>query len=343
MNQFYEKNAPWELIGKKLAGELSKEESQELDNWIQEDAAHHKLMEQSEFVWTQSDQIEDLFATDIQEQKAWDHLSKRLNLSAEAEEKIIPLSFWQRYRSGAVAAAAVLLVGILGYYWILPQINDQQQEEIQWLLVDNQLQEPKTVQMPDGSTIVLNKNTSLQYPDKFDQRLVKLEGEAYFEVEHNPEKPFVVAFGNEKVEVLGTSFNIRAYSNQNETKVTVLTGKVRFETATKKQELNKGQAAVYQKAEDQMTLGSSPNATSWKSNAFEFKDQQLGLIVKELENHFQKEIKLMNPALKSCVFRGKYEGAELNRILQEIAFGLELEVEEKDGVFYLNGAACQAD
>lgn len=344
MNQIYEQNAPWELIGRKLSGNISPEESQNLETWIKEDQAHAKIMEQSEFVWAKSQELDHSFEKDIQLDLAWSKLSNQLGFE-EKETKVIKASFWQRYRSGAVAAAAVLFIGILGYYWIFPSLNGVKEEQLTWLTIENELNEPKTVQMPDGSTIVLNKNTILEYPDKFGQRLVKLKGEAYFDVEHNPEKPFVVEFGQngEKVEVLGTRFNIRAYDQQNEIEVAVQTGKVRFETATKKQLLESGQAASYQKAEDQMTLAQRPNATSWKSGSFEFDNQKLGSIISDLKHHYNKDIQLKNQALRDCVFSAKPEKEKLENILQAIAFGLELELEEKDGVYYLNGLACELE
>jgi transmembrane sensor len=82
--------------------------------------------------------------------------------------------------------------------------------------------------LPDGSHIVLNAGSKLTYPDKFrnGKRDISLEGEAFFEVVRDEQKPFIVRTGHMRTQVLGTSFNIQAYPNEHTMRVSVLTGKV---------------------------------------------------------------------------------------------------------------------
>ena len=112
--------------------------------------------------------------------------------------------------------------------------------------------------LPDGSTVYLNKDSKLTYPNKFegDERVVILEGECFFDVKKNPDKPFIIFSGNTKTEVLGTTFNLRAYPEQENVEVMVLTGRVKFsritdETENKKMvNLTKQKKGIYMKEED---------------------------------------------------------------------------------------------
>lgn len=84
--------------------------------------------------------------------------------------------------------------------------------------------------LPDGTLVYLNKDSRLTYPKAFDksERVVVLEGEAFFDVQRDEEHPFVIYSGNTKTEVLGTSFNLKAYDKQDEVELTVVSGEVKL-------------------------------------------------------------------------------------------------------------------
>ena len=101
--------------------------------------------------------------------------------------------------------------------------------------------------LEDGSRIWLNSASELRYPVHFtkDKRQVWLEGEAYFEIAHNAECPFVVKTAKQDVTVLGTSFDVTAYKNENKVYTTLLNGSVRVDTKGKQQVLVPGEQAVF--------------------------------------------------------------------------------------------------
>lgn len=96
------------------------------------------------------------------------------------------------------------------------------------IIENNQSTLPKFIILPDQSSVVLQPNSKLTYPTEFasSQRQVYLDGEAFFEISKNPSKPFLVYTHSVSTKVLGTSFTVKAYSHQPDTKVTVKTGKV---------------------------------------------------------------------------------------------------------------------
>ena len=122
------------------------------------------------------------------------------------------------------AVAAVLLVL---FAWVLYTTNKPGTAPLELLVKETQRGQKSTITLADGSTVMLNAQSRLTYPRQFaGTREVVLEGEAFFLVNHNPDKPFVVRSGRLQTTVLGTSFNIEAFPEKN-IKVTVATGKVR--------------------------------------------------------------------------------------------------------------------
>ena len=88
--------------------------------------------------------------------------------------------------------------------------------------------------MDDGTKIILNRNSRFTYSDAYgtDQRKVNLEGEAYFEVAKNPERPFIVDMGNASIRVLGTTFSVKADKGKDQITAVLLEGSIRFESPT---------------------------------------------------------------------------------------------------------------
>lgn len=130
----------------------------------------------------------------------------------------------------AVAAVALAAVGTLLYY-MLP--GGKQQQQATTLPTPNKPM-VRNITLADGSHVLLQANSQLQYPEHFDgpNREVTLTGEAYFDVAHNPEHPFIIHSGTVTTTVLGTAFNIKAWPAEKEVTVTVTRGKVKVENAT---------------------------------------------------------------------------------------------------------------
>ena len=123
--------------------------------------------------------------------------------------------------------AAVAAVVLILFAWVLYTINKPGTVPLELLVKETQRGQKSTITLADGSTVMLNAQSRLTYPGQFaGTREVVLEGEAFFLVNHNPDKPFVVRSGHLQTTVLGTSFNIEAFPEKN-IKVTVATGKVR--------------------------------------------------------------------------------------------------------------------
>jgi transmembrane sensor len=149
--------------------------------------------------------------------------------------------------------------------------------------------------LPDGTTATLNAASSIKYPSAFqaDKRDVKITGEVYFEVAQDPRKPFVVSMEkNMQIEVLGTSFNINAYSNEPSVKATLLEGAVRVTSDKAKQIL---------KPRDQAQLTDDGNlhlltnvdvgsVVAWKNGVFEFNGTDIKTVMREIGRWYNVDI-----------------------------------------------------
>ncbi|HWZ04561.1 MAG TPA: FecR domain-containing protein [Mucilaginibacter sp.] len=163
---------------------------------------------------------------------------------------------------------------------------------------DNVLTTPKggeyQVVLPDGTKVWLNSASSLSYPVAFtgNERHVKLTGEAYFEVAKNKEKPFYVSINNLQVKVLGTHFNISAYSDDDAVTATLLEGSVQV-TKNKSQSLLKpGEQAVINYKSDNIMVSAADvdDAMAWKNGYFIFNDDNIEGIMKKVSRWYDVDI-----------------------------------------------------
>lgn len=148
--------------------------------------------------------------------------------------------------------------------------------------------------LPDGTKVWLNAESSLRYPTEFtgNQRKVELKGEAYFEVAHNAEQPFIVETALQQVKVLGTEFNINSYDNEPSTVTTLITGGIELSR-------KKDKAIKKLKPEQQAYLGADNFIVSpvdirpfvaWKEGEFRFKDTPLHEALRQIERWYDLEI-----------------------------------------------------
>lgn len=151
--------------------------------------------------------------------------------------------------------------------------------------------------LPDGSTVWLNAESSLQYPIHFDGQLrqVILEGEAFFEVAHNASQPFIVQTANQHINVLGTSFNVKAYTNEQRTTTTLLTGLVKITMDSKEQRapgsersvmLYPNQQAIHMDGHLTVNQVVPTYASAWKNGKFAFRNEPLANVMKQLQRWY---------------------------------------------------------
>jgi len=179
------------------------------------------------------------------------------------------------------------------------------------------------VVLPDGSQIWLNAMSSITYPSSFSgkERLVQLKGEAYFEIAKNPEKPFKVdVAGQQKIEVLGTHFNVEAYIDDHEIKTTLLEGSVKLGARNKQIRLKPGQIAIDDLKTDLIVKQADlEEVMAWKNGLFVLNDVNLKDVMKKASRWYDVDVEyqgnIANKKLWGTVSRYK----DLTELLDNIA------------------------
>ncbi|WP_145856618.1 FecR family protein [Pedobacter suwonensis] len=148
------------------------------------------------------------------------------------------------------------------------------------------------VNLPDGSKVWLNAESKLTYPVVFsgNTRKIALKGEAYFEVTHNPDKPFIVDFEGSNVKVLGTHFNICAYGDGETPKTTLLQGSVQVSTGDSKKIILPGQQAISSKKICIVNVDTN-HVLGWKNGNFSFEHERIGTVMGKISRWYDVDIK----------------------------------------------------
>ncbi len=173
--------------------------------------------------------------------------------------------------------------------------------------------------LSDGTKVWLNSESSLEHPLEFfkDQRIVKVKGEAYFEVAHDQSRPFIVITDGARVEVLGTKFNIRAYEDESYIATTLVEGKVRAIAGIDNESfiLSPSEQFIYDKGKEKFStkIVNTDLFISWKNGLFVFEKQRLEDIMNTISRWYDIEVFYDNDKFKNIVFSGRlkrYDNAE---------------------------------
>ncbi len=330
------------LIYKQLKGELSIEELALLNAWLKDSNDNQLLKTQIEKTWDLSaDYSPQLEVYDLQKEfKKLEHKIEQSSTSAikSINSKPQKNNIYRLWRW----AAAILVIGIVGFLY-----TQLQSPELEWQTAENTSKAPLLIDLEDGTKVWLNKDSKLEYPKEFldKNRLVKMTGEAYFEVTKNPNQAFVIHTPSTSTTVLGTAFNLRDFSEELESTILVTEGKVRFESLQNKKAktlLVKGNKAIFIKEKKEITKieeTTNPNEQSWKTQILTFEDTKLQKVIHDINRHFSTQIQL-SPSMAECRFNARFIKPELENILQHIAVAVGARVEKKDGKLILSGADC---
>lgn len=230
-----------------------------------------------------------------------------------------------RLRRVSLRAAAILLPLIIITGFSLFVAN---QRDLWGGITYSEIYVPKgedaRVFFQDGTEVFLNADTRMRYPDRFGlwkKREVYLDGEAYFNVKSNHRKPFIVHAQNTKVEVLGTSFNVNAYSNNSTVKVVLDEGKTHFQVNANSYPMLPGQQIEYDKNTSRTTLRNlmhPSRASLWKQNTLYFYDTPLAEVIKVLERRYDVQFHVNAPEALEYSYTITTRQADINGILQEL-------------------------
>ncbi|MCG8331530.1 MAG: FecR domain-containing protein [Chitinophagales bacterium] len=330
------------LIYKRLAGELSLFEKEQLEKWLAESASNRHTAVGIEKAWEASDLLRPSIDVDLDAE--FNQLEVLIGKDEKKQEaEIVQLNPKTR-RPWLSIAAGIAIVLTLAFL-LNNMFNGPTGEGATNLLVVQADAATKMIELPDGSKVYLNENSELKYPETFEKstRMVHLKGEAFFEVEHNPESPFEVYTTNETITVLGTSFNV-ATGKEQPTTVYVASGKVALTQNESKQKvvLEKGDKGISEVALQKLTsIKASTNEIAWHTHQLEFVENSLEEVIRSIEDYYNITVSFEDPDLQKCTFTATFKGESLEIVLDTLATVLGLEWEQKTtGQYFLKGGHC---
>lgn len=326
------------LLEKYLKGACTAQEQQVLEQWYNSFESRLAGVEQPALP-----ELERLYSGVVQqlkEEQVWQE-------APVVQQPRIRRIWWR-----AAAAVLVLVVaGTLGFLLLRPA---------KLLEVSTPVAAHSKVTLPDGTQVWLNVSSRLRYSAnmKTGHRDVYLEGEGYFDVAKNEQHPFIIHTSEISVEVLGTTFNLKAYDGDQTLETTLLKGKVAISlnsspgkrvllapeeklTLTRKTAGEKATGAQQDWGDFVVEVESmkqlAVEETTWRENRLEFRDKPFNELVKIMERWFGKTIILQDTSLNNNRFKGTFRREDISQALKALQITADFKYEiKRDTVFIYN-------
>ena len=293
---------------------LSASDKKEVDEWLAASPGHQKQLEQLYFTWMLTEKLQVM--REVNPDKAL--LRFKSDLKHKKNKQQIKLWINRCQRIAAILFIPVLLLA--GYFYM-----QDQKVTTQSVLVRANPGMTTTVDLPDGSKVWLNANSELEFPNNFssDKRIVRLNGEGFFDVVKDASKPFIVKAGHAyEVEVLGTSFNVAAYADSDIIETTLVEGAVALNVITSSgnqisQRLQPDEKAIYEIREGKMEIKSVNTEfdTAWMHGELIFRNQSMDQVLKTLERYYHVKFKIQNESVLQSVITARFKNEQLPQIL----------------------------
>jgi ferric-dicitrate binding protein FerR (iron transport regulator) len=271
----------WNLAGRILSGEASSKESEIFDLWLSEKENRNewkkitKELEQVDYA---------LVKEKLNIESAWKKVKHRTVSKGFINRK--------RYVYSAIAASILFIAGVFIFQTFYNNATYNQH------IVQTQ-NDTNIVELHEGSEVTINKNSIFTYSDFFKgaQRLTTLQGEAFFSVSRNPDKPFVIQTNNIRITVLGTSFNVKSYPEYDYSEVIVKSGTVEvapLNNPKNKVLLHPGDLAIYNNTSKKLTKSKNKNINymAWKTKEIIFKNEKFTDAICLIEDVYNVKINI---------------------------------------------------
>jgi transmembrane sensor len=329
---------PWQLLEKYFAKTRLKagfnsaqppttdDQEKLINEWLASATENTMILEQLQLYFQATGELPIDFVPDskVALNKIFGKIS---NSSKPKTTRITISSLWWK-------AAAVLLIAICGWWLVNNNFKKQSPMLTSVIMTKGSLD---SIVLSDGSRIWLNAGSEIKYPEKFSsKREITLTGEAYFEIAHDQNHPFIIHSGSTQTQVLGTKFTIRSFPSENLASVIVTEGKVSF-GASQHVILTHGKKGTYDKQSGQ-TLASdndNPNFMAWKTKEFNFDGQPLKSVFKSLAEVYHFKYRFENANMQERKLTAKFTQRPLDEIIQSIAIAANVNILSKSNSFII--------
>jgi transmembrane sensor len=259
------------------------------------------------------------------------HLLDRIHHIIRKKEQQRKKTLFHRFTRVYMKAAALLLIplliaGVIGYIYLDKQsLSTSYQPDSKTIdqLVKTSIIAPLgarvSFNLPDGTNGMLNSGSRLTYSLPFNNnRQVILEGEAWFEVNRDKEYPFEISTGNSTVKVLGTSFNMSAYTVENYVEVVLQHGKVEFQdnTGDEMVTMYPSERLVFENGNISKSVADPAKYNAWTEGKLVFRGDPMTEVCRRIERWYNVKVELNDKELEKYSFRATFEDEKLEEVLR---------------------------
>ncbi len=312
---------------KSLTGELTADEEKYFNDMLSHSDQNQKEFDKLKLFWDRS-KINSEVAIDLD--KDWELLNRRISDSEMIKEiNTVPGLVQKIYNSlltpklrPAFFGLSVLLVLICSFL-----LFTKEGVKVKNLTAQTYSRDLKTILLPDGSSVILNNNSKLLYPNVFNNnsREVALEGEAFFSIKKDG-RPFLIKTSNAKTTVVGTKFNI--WARDQKTRVSVNEGKVKVSDAINKQVVylsrNQQSVVLQNNKPSEPKIVDSDFLTEWIKEKLVFSNSPLNEVVSELRNYYSVNIAIDGTNLSTYNLTGSFKNHDIDSVLTMICLALDV-------------------
>lgn len=320
-----------EQIHAYLSGQLPTDQVKAFEKWQEDSVDNAARVEQLRSVWESALLYETPTFDSVTAIEKMPFATKKATV-VEIKSKTTTGHF-----SRWVAAAAVILaIGTWGFY----QLNKPEIREINGLYA-------QFVNLEDGTEVFLDDSSEVAFPETFagNERLVYLDGEAYFDVAKEAERQFVIETDFAKVVVLGTEFSVDEDDEKQSVEVFVTEGKVRLQPSGSDVfiDVEVGESALYdhRTGKLQRTKQANMNNVAWHTKQLQFVKTAIPDVIKFIESTYDVSIDYKKTGIAECTFSSLYDNAEVTKILGDmsVVFGFRI-TSPIEGHYVLTGGNC---
>jgi len=300
------------IISKVLAGEATPDEKQILRDWVDSDKANLEQFNNLKAYWNLEVKLDHNVSFDNSYRLYRKH--KQDNISRKYIYMLVG------------SAAAIAIAGLLVFKTIKNPVLMTPEISSYELVTKNK---KDTLLMPDSSIIVLNKYSKLLYTSQYGEkdRQVTLEGEAYFDVAKNADKPFIVDLPKSKIQVLGTKFNIKSYDSTPHITTTLISGSIKYQTQRSQIILTPNQNLTFNKKNDKIivTKCDAEQAMLWMKGLYKYQSVTLESLVQDLSIVYDQRIYIIDHDLSETIISGTFsEKQSIDDILHIISHSIPI-------------------
>lgn len=328
-----------QLIAKHLAGETTPQEQKFIERWITESDHNLHIYQSVENIWKNSktkikvDNLDQVFNKILE--KAESKESKPLNISSST----IPPGF--RIAATVILFLAAGFIAFYAYKYTRPEDEVIADDFTQFVNKSVGKGQKLKIHLPDGSKVWLNSESEISYPERFSDtaRNVTFTGEAFFEVVSDPKVPFIIRTGALNTSVLGTSFNLRHYEEEDHINVSLVSGSVSVTSdgQIKAHLLKPGENITYHNKENLFTKDTFnlKSVTAWKDGILLFENNTYEEVIHKLERWYGVEF-IMNKNMQPLwQFSAEFQNEYLEIVLESISYSKKFDYKIDQKKVYL--------